>query len=197
MLPDFPKIKRGLSRALTEYLRELVRQEPLLSQIRRKRYFEGDKTSTKSWEGEIDQSGYKEISGQYSIRREDVITKGPLIYVESMQGIAEEIKKQQAKMVFNKIDEVVRKTGNITDAKGQPFTFDLFIETLEKICIDFDDQGKPHLPTVVVSPDMGAKLKEMLPKWQADPECKRRFDLLLEKKREEWNDRESNRKLVD
>jgi hypothetical protein len=83
------------------------------------------------------------------------------------------------------------------NGKGQPFTFELFLETLEKISIDFDDQGNPYLPTVVVSPELGAKLKSKLPEWEANPDYDKRFKELIERKRKEWNDRESHRKLVD
>jgi len=48
-----------------------------------------------------------------------------------------------------------------------------------------------------VSPNLGAKLKEKLPEWEANSEYKKRFEDLIERKRKEWNDRESNRKLVD
>ena len=197
MLPDFPKIKEKLKKAINRYLQNLVRQEPFLSQIREERHFEGNRMTLKTQDGELDQSEYKEISGELSIKKEDIITKGPMAFIENVYNTAEEIKKQKAKLVFDKLKEVTDKTGNVVNGKGQPFTFDLFIESLEKIWIDFDDQGRPYLPTLVVSPNLGAKLKEKLPEWEANSEYKKRFEDLIEKKRKEWNDRESNRKLVD
>jgi len=197
MLPDFPKIKEKLKEAINRYLQNLVRQEPFLSQIRVEHHFEGNRMSSGTEDGELDQSEYKEISGEFSIKKEDIIAKGPMAFIENVYNTAEEIKKQKAKLVFEKLKEVTDKTGNVVNGKGQPFTFDLFIEMLEKIWIDFDDQGKPLLPTVVVSPELGAKLKEKLPEWESNPEYKERFEDLIERKRKEWNDRESNRKLVD
>lgn len=197
MLPDFPKIKEKFKLAINKYLKNLVRQEPLLSQIREQRHFEGNKMTSKTEDGELDNTSYKEISGGYSIKREDVIAKGTMAYIENIQSVAEELKKQQAKLLFDKISEVTKKTGNIVNGKGQPFSFEIFIETMEKIQIDFDEMGKPYLPTLVVSPQLGDKLNEKLPEWESNPEYKKKLDEVIERKRQEWNDRESNRKLVD
>lgn len=197
MLPDFPKLKGKIVETINRYLQDLVRQEPLLSQFREERVFEGNKMSSNTENGQSNQSSYKKLSASYSIKREDVITKGPTVFIENIKNVAEEIKKQQAELVFNKLSEVTNETGNVVDAKGKPFTFELFMELLEKIEIDFDDQGKPSMPMLVVSPELGIKLKDLLPKWKANPEYTKRFQEVIEKKRKQWSDRESNRKLVD
>ena len=197
MLPDFPRIKTRFRRVINQYLQRLVRQEPFLSEIREERHFEGDKISCRTEDGETDVSDYKEITGQLEIKKEEIIAKGPLAFIEKTRVVAEQIKKQKAEYIFEKLNEITEKTGNKVDAKGQPLTFEHFIEGLRKIQIDFDESDKPHLPTMVVSPILGAKLREKLPQWEADPENKKRFDELIGKKRKEWNDRESHRKLVN
>lgn len=199
MLPDFPRIKEKFVEAINEYLESLIRQEPLLSQFRTERHFEGNRISSKTESGELYQSSYKKISAESSVKREDVIAKGHMAFIENIQNVAEEIKKQQAKLMFDTIKEVTDRTGNVVNGKGQPFTHELFMESLEKIDIDFDDQGKPCLSNyrVVVSPELWAQLKDKLPEWEANPEYKKKFEELIERKRKEWSDRESNRKLVD
>lgn len=197
MLPDFPKTKRKLGEAIDKYLQYLIRQDPLLSEIREERHFEGNRMSSITENGQLGQSAYEEISAGYSIRREDIIVKGPMAFVENIHSVAEKMKKQKAKLLFDKFKEVTDKTGNIVDAKGRPLTFKLLMQLLEKISIDFDDHGNPFLPTLVISPAMGAKLKHKLPEWEANPEYKKKLEELIARKREEWNDRESHRKLVD
>lgn len=197
MLPDFPNIKRKHREAVNEYLQAQVRQDPLLSEIREKRHFEGNRFSSIAVAGESTKSTYRKVSSQYSIRREDVIAKGTMAFIENIPNVAEEIKKQKAKLLFDRLNEVTAQTGNRVDAKGGPLTFELFMELLEKIVIEFDGHGNPILPTLIISPEMGAKLKHKLPEWDANPECKKRFDEIIERKRKEWNDRESDRKLVD
>jgi len=197
MLPDFPKIKGKFRQAINRYLQDVVRQQPLLAQFRQERHFEGNKMSSKTEERGLEESSYKEMSVEYSINREDVIMKGPMAFIENIQNVAEDIKKQQAKFMLDKLKELADRTGQVVDGKGQPFTHELFMEMLERIQIDFDDQGNPSLPTVFVPPEMAAKLKEKIPEWESNPEYERRFEELIERKRKEWNDRESHRKLVD
>lgn len=197
MLPDFPKIKEKFREGINQYLKGLVRQEPLFSQMKEVPVFEGNRMASRTENGILDQSSYEEISGEYSISRQDVIAKGPWAFIENIHKVAEEIKKQRAGLFFRKLEQVTDKTGNIINGKGQPFTFDLFIKSLEKVQIDFDDEEKPYLPAFVFAPEMAAQVKQKLPEWFANAEYKKRFDELIERKREEWRDRESNRKLVD
>lgn len=197
MLPDFPKAKAKFQQTTTRLIDELVKREPLLSQIRRQRQFEGNRMSVGPENKEAYQSGYKEMAAELEMKREEVITMGPAAFLLKVRSMAEQLQEQQAKMVFEDLRRMVERAGTVVDAKGRELSFDLFLESFEKIWIDFDEQGKPHLPTFFVSPETGLRLKEKLTEWNANPEYQRKFDQIIEKKRQEWLDRESNRKLVD
>ncbi len=197
MLPDFPKIKKKFEDNINIYIRKLVRQDPVFSQIREEIHFEGEKMATKTMDGELDEGGYQEISGEIKINKDEIIEKGPIAFINNIQEVAEEIKKQKAEMMFRKIDEITTKTGNKVDIKGRPLTFDVFMEMLEKLWIDFDSNGNPIMPTLVISPKLGEKMKERIVEWEKNPDCKKRHNELIERKRKEWNDRESHRILVD
>ncbi len=153
--------------------------------------------SSRTVGGEMDKTDYKVASSEVKIKREDVIAKGTMAYIENIKAVAEEMNRQRAKYFFDKMKEVTEKTGNIVNGKGQPMNFDLFLETIKKMWIDFDDAGNPILPTIVVSPELGARLNKMLPEWERNDEYRKAFDEVIKTKRKEWNDRESNRKLVD
>jgi hypothetical protein len=129
--------------------------------------------------------------------KEDVIAKGAMVYVENIRNAAEEMKKQKAQYLFEKIKEVTDKTGNVVNGKGHPFSFELFVESMKKIWIEFDEKGNPHMPTMVVPPEIGEKLRVLLPEWEKNLEYKKIMEEIIEAKRNEWNDRESHRKLVD
>ncbi len=49
----------------------------------------------------------------------------------------------------------------------------------------------------ILNPEQFEKIKTEIPKWEADPIFNTRHKLIIEKKRQEWIDRENNRKLVD
>jgi len=197
MLPDFPKIKNKFKHGIDVYMRNLVRQDPIFSQIREEMHFEGNRMETKTMDGGIDAEGYKEITGEIKINKDEIIEKGPLAFIQNIQQTAEEIKKQKAEMLLKKVSEISAKVGTSVDAKGEPLTFDVFMKVLDKLWIDFDENGNPHMSTLVISPKMAEKMKERIIQWEKDPECKKRYDALMDRKRKEWNDRESHRKLVD
>lgn len=197
MLPDYPKVKRKIEEDINTFLQNLAREDPLLMLIKEEQQFEGNRMSLRTESGKLDQSYYKEIGGEYKIKREDVIIKGPMAYIENIKKMAEDIKRQKAKLLFDEIKESVDKTGNIVNGKGQPFTFELLMQVLEKVWVDFNEKGNPIMPAIVVPPESGVKLKQKLTEWEANPKYKKRFDEIIEKKRKQWHDRESNRKLVD
>ena len=197
MLPDFPKIKKKHGEAINKYLKDLIHQDPLFLGIRVEHHFEGSRMSYKTVEGEPNETEYQAASSEFQIKKEDVIAKGAMAYVENLRDAAEEMKRQKAGYLFEKMKEVTDKTGNVVNGKGQPFSFELFVEMIKKIWIDFDEDGKPIMPTMVVSPELGEKLRVILPEWEKKPEYKKIIDDIIEKKRKEWNDRESHRKLVD
>lgn len=197
MLPDFPGVKERLLRIVNRYLQRLIREEPFLSEIREERHFEGNKISSRTDEGNLDESGYIEMSGNMVVKKEEIIVKGPAALVEKIKETAEQIKKQKAEVVFKKLNEITEQAGTVVNAKGGPFTFDLFLESLKKIRIDFDDQGNPHMPTLVMSPVLAARIKEKIPEWESAPKYKKQFDEIMVQKKKEWDDRESNRKLAD
>ena len=193
MLPDFPRIKRKVDESLTKYLQNLVRANPLLSKIKEQPFFEGNRLSSGVRSGE---SVFEQISVQAPVKRKDIIEKGLKVYFKSIPLMAEEVIKQKTKLLFAKIDQSTHETGNIVDLKGKPLTPDRFLELLGKMSIDFDDTGSPHIPTLVVSPEIGIQLKQKFAEWEKNPVHRQKFQELIESKRKEWNDRESNRKLV-
>jgi hypothetical protein len=193
MLPDFPKVKRKYIEAIDRYPRVLIQQDPLFLGIREEHHFEGNRMLYGTMDGDINQGDYKVAKSESVIKREDIISKGVEAYLEQIRNAAEEMKRQKAETMFSKIREVTDRTGNVVNAKGRPLDFELYLEVLKKMWIDFDEDGKAILPTLVVSPEQGDKLQTLMPEWLNNP----KFKETMEMKRKEWNDRESNRKLVD
>ena len=103
-----------------------------------------------------------------------------------------------ARGMFASISQAVQEVGNVTDAAGKLFTFDNFLETIEKIQIDFDEKTKqPHMPTLFMHPSQWEKIKNKFPEWGKNKEYTKRFEIIMKEKYKEWYDRENNRKLVD
>lgn len=110
--------------------------------------------------------------------------------------VAKEFVKERSKLVFEKMEEVTQKTGNVVNANS-PITPQIILDALEKIQFDFDEYGNPILPSLILHPDQYERIKDEIPKWESDEGLRKRHRELIEKKRQEWIDRENNRKLVD
>lgn len=197
MLPDFPKIKKEYENITKDFVDTIQMQDPILSQIGRAHHFEGDRFSLNPEVSGKDESTYKEISFKFSVKKEDIIIKGFNAFIEYIKNMAESYKANQAREIINKMDEATRNTGNTIDAKGKPFCYEQILEALKKMWIEFDHNGNPYMPTLFVGPDLNEMIKDKLPEWDEDPEAKLRLEEIINMKRQEWYDRESNRKLVD
>jgi len=112
-------------------------------------------------------------------------------WAASVQASVDEALPSHMAKIFGRINEITENAGQVIDAGGRPFSGALFLELLEKIQIDFDDNGKPRMPTLIVSPEMAERLAQNPP----TPDEMRQFDALIEKKRKEFYARRRVRKL--
>lgn len=197
MLPDFPELKQKLTRAIERYLRRRVREASLAMSVQQELLFEGDRLILSTEQGEAEQSLEAHSSEEYSISREELIRRGPSALTEVVTRMAEDLKKEQSATILQTVREAAEAAGQVVKRQGGSFDFDALMEGLEKIDIDFDENGEPYLINIVVSPDVAEHLKGQFPVWEANSEYEARYNELIARKRAEWNARESNRKLVD
>jgi len=197
MLPDYPSIKKKIQKKFVEAIKKKIQKDPLLSQIRTRLVNEGDVITSSSIDGYSENIELKLISAKLEITKEEIVRKGPDAFFSRVDEIAEEIAKQQSQSIFKKMGEVTERTGQIVNAKSKPLSPQLILDALEKVAIDFDEYGNPIFPTLVLHPNQYEKIRDEIPKWESDPELRRKHKELIEKKRKEWIDRENRRKLVD
>lgn len=197
MLPDFAEIKKLFIAKVNAEMRAFIRKEPILSQIKHYRHYEGNQMNSQSMDGNVHDSRYRELSSKFDITKEEIISGGYSAFMERALKTAEDIQGQQVRAIFKTISDVTEKTGNVVDGKGKPFSPEMFLESLDKIYIDFDENGSPKFPSFVFHPKLRDKVLSSMAKLDADPALKKRHAEIIEKKRKEWNDREGNRKLVD
>ena len=197
MLPDYPSIKKKIQKKFVEAIKREIQKDPLLSQMGIHHIHEGDILTSSSIDGYSERVSYRVMSAKLELTKEEIIKKGPNAFFSNVDVIAEEMAKQQSRLLFEKMEEVTKRTGQIVDAKSKPLSPQLILEALEKIAIDFDDYGNPIFPALVLSPKQFEKIKDEIPKWESNPELRKKHRELIEKKRREWIDRENRRKLVD
>ena len=204
MLPDYPKTKRYIQKRFQNLIQKEIRDNPLLSLIKYRDVHEGSTYSITSEDGYTQKGAYKNISAisaKFEISQEEMILKGPEALFSRVRQIAEEMINQSHHDFVKVMEEATERTGNIVDAKSKSFSPELILAALDKVSIDFDEFGNPILPALIVSPEQFEKIKKEIPEWESDPILTIKYNILrkliIDKKRQEWIDRESSRQLVD
>jgi hypothetical protein len=196
MLPDFPKIKNKLGHGTYRYLIKNFHQTSLLTLVPKKVYFEGGGFSFQHEhdDDEAESNSFKEIRSKFTIDKEDMLDKGPIAYIEGMLGAIKEMDDEGEKLIINKMIEATEKSGNALKYKGKISPEDI-LEMYAKIPISFDENGNHNLALITGEDDNA--IKEALYELHNNPKYIKKYEKLIEKKRQKWNDSENNRKLVD
>jgi len=116
--------------------------------------------------------------------------------LDALAEQVDEMADERLSIVMPHFFKVFEKTcdaaGTGTDARGRPFSFEMYLAGLEKIELQFDREGQPILPTLVVHPTTAKQLASMPPPTE---EQQKAYSNLIERKRGEFNARRRYRKL--
>ena len=199
MLPDFRELKEKLERSVTLRLRAQVkRRDPVLAMIKIVKQHEGHRHVYSTDEGRERSTDYQPTVAEVTIDQHETVNWGMADIIKYVDGMADQMIGKIVPNMFATLREVTDETGNVVDAGGKPFSFELFLESIEKVQVEFDDvTGEPELPTMFVDPKLFERIRGMLPEWEKNEEYKARYKELIARKRDDWDARESNRKLVD
>lgn len=198
MLPDFPKLKKDIHRFfLLRQFDEARNSDPLLSRIRHYLQHEGDGGSYETMDGYKKDKNYQLFEANYQITVDDIINSDFEVILKKFYEMGLEATSQIARHSFKEIGKAVDEVGNSINANG-PITKELFLETIKKIQIDFDEEtGEAKMPTMYIHPSQADSVRKMIQDAESDPQNKMKFDKIMIQKKEEYIDREANRKLVD
>ena len=141
--------------------------------------------------GEVVQNQPLQLKAAVVFQWDDIRTCNLEALAEQVNKTAEERLSQVMPHFFDVFHRTSDAAGTAMDAGGRPFSFELFLEGLERIEIQVDREGKAILPTLVMHPSMAEKLRSMPP----TPEQQKAMDALVERKRIEFNARRRHRKL--
>lgn len=111
---------------------------------------------------------------------------------EAMYESAGSMAEQLVGHFVESMGKVTEGTGNVTDAGGRPFGFDVLYETLEKLEFSVDENDELVMPSLVIHPTQAEKLRDLPP---LTDEQQRKLDELKERKREEALARRRRRRL--
>ncbi len=197
MLPDFLKTKERL-----EIMLDLAFRQSHLSHLGPiacvpvSLYFEGNRTILIRADGSVEEMNPRQAKTELQVNTKEFEKMNEATVFNKIDSAAEEMAGQQAKSFYEEVGKAAEEVDNVVSADGQPFSMDIFFEGLEKIDIDFDEEGNPSNLMCPVNPKLFPSVKKVIEDAKSDPEIDKRFETLMERKKDEWRVRESNRKLV-
>lgn len=122
--------------------------------------------------------------------RDDLLAGNFEAFLVQLDAASNELGEKLLGMFFKTMDAVTESTGNIVDAGGEKFSFELLVETLEKIEWSLDDEGELVMPSIIMHPDQMKNLPA-----EATPAQKAELDELKRRKKEELLAQRRSRRL--
>lgn len=196
MLPDYPKLKKRLNAKMTRLVQQEMDKDQFIASIPKQRVYEGNSLTTNSVDAYSTTTDFPQIISDFEVTREQIVKEGPDAIFSKKGQVAKRMSEQITDQMVKAMDHATQMTGNIVNVKQVSETSNPILEMIEKIEIDFNKQGQPIIPSIVVSPDQSEKTKEYLKDLQR-PEMQEKYQKVMARKWREWLDRENSRKLVD
>lgn len=198
MLPDLPKLKADIAQVFHMVFKNRVNEYlGFVGEVPRYIIKEGSNPVTLRPDDSRDETTLQAASAETIFKLEDIPNLSVGERIDRLDTAAREMANQISSHAFATINEAVDKAGNVVDAKGKPFSPESVFEVLEKIQMDFYDDGVKHKEiTVVIPPALTDRVKDTMEQIHQTPELSKRYEEIIDNKRMEWRAREAARKLV-
>jgi hypothetical protein len=180
---------------------EKVKQDHLgklvpMANVGRMCIHEGNKTVLVRESGVAEELKQHEQRVSIEVAVEDIAKMKADTLIQSMTAAADQMALRNTKLFIEEVRRATEEVGNVVDAHGQPVSKELLLQMLEKLAIDFDQNGNPELPAIVAGTKICEALVRLGGELDNDADWERRFGEIIARKKEEWRARESDRKLV-
>jgi hypothetical protein len=197
MLPEFPKTAGDLLKFLELRINSRRKEIAPITDIGVETIaYEGRDFSYEQEGTGIVRDSYREFAVPVEVKFSDVPTLIGLAFEAKLEALAAEQAKQMSVFVHSRMNDIMEHTGTGVDAQGKPPSKELWLRMLDGMEISFDASGKPDL-TFIAHPIMAEEMGKRWREWEEDLEFMEKHRVLMDRKREDFLDRESNRKLVD
>ncbi len=196
MLPQFPKTQKLIDELANEAMFDAMYEAgPLLLEIQSYQQNEGRKGSFQIDSGEIEQIDFKKTSVEMSSPAKPGQGESlNEILAMTARGGAEMGRKMQD-TILQSVEAATEKVGNVIQIRNNEITPEAFLETMEKVEIDFDEDGRSR-SSWFLPPAMAAEFHKNYETWQQDPILRAKLAALEEKKKEQFRARETSRRLA-
>jgi hypothetical protein len=198
MLPHFPKTRKQITEIRDiNFWEGYYSASPILAQIAARPQREGRQNSFQDEQGSIRTMDYKKRS--ITIRRKLEEARGltDRKFAEAAREAGLAMGREVARGIYETVEKAAKEAGNLVNLGGRPLTSDLFLELLNKILMDFAPDGSPIWPTFSVGSDAQAQFQQQWPEWLKDRAFRTGLERIIERKKEQFYEREACRRLVE
>jgi hypothetical protein len=184
---------RAFTRFVGEAIHELMaRKDPVLGRIKSERSEQIPIVRNTMPSGEVVEGQPLRTETSVAVTLDDVVSGDVDEFAAALDDTATKALAQVMPRFFERIGGLSEAAGTTVDARAEPLSYELLLRGFEKIDIDFDDNGNPIMPKLVVGPDMFEALRKLPPETEQQ---QRAWREMIERKRREFNDRRRYRKL--
>jgi hypothetical protein len=186
-LPEYDGAFVGFIQKATHELARV--HHPLLAEMRFEDIGSGASTVVDSREGELLDLPSERVRFEMTSEHEDIRNSNFEPLLVQLDSGGAEFGEQLMKIFFSSMSAVTESTGNVIDAEGKGFSFDLLYALLEKMEFSLDDNDELVMPSIVMHPNQIKNLPEETPEERA------RIEAFKEQKREELLAQRRSRRL--
>jgi len=198
MLPIFPNARKAMRETFNhELFKAHWNVSPILKEVRVSTQREGRQASYEREDGKTIEVEYEAHLIEREMKFEDGRGLEPDAFLETARSIGTEMGRKMLDVMLSTVSRVVEEVGNVTVCKGDGISFEEFLEMMSKVQTDFDSLGEPDVRTLLLSPEMHKQMVSKMKQWEADPNKRAAMEAVLRRKREEYNEREARRRMVD
>jgi len=197
MLPDLPSLKSKLREAYVGYVsRRAHSQIGIFNEVPKQIVHEGESMRVLRPDGTSDDTPMMRAQAELQIREEEAQTLTHEQRMKILNDLADQMARDMSTKLFSSLSESLDKAGQSVDNRGKPLDAEAILKMFEKMQFDFDEQGRPIMPTLSVGPDVYGAAQAAFEQLTNDPVWRSRLANLMAQKRADWRDREASRKLV-
>lgn len=198
MLPDFGRVKKRANRDLSRWVRQQVPAvTPLVRGVATLNQHEGRVSVMTRLDASESTIDYQKLEVSFELTRAEMRQSDIGVLRRKLADVAVRIGEAQTKRMLEIASEAAASVGNVVHAGGE-LTPEMLLEVLRRVQMDFDERTLQPQPgfSWVMHPDTAAKVLPKAKEWEKDPKFRAEYERIIAKKREEWRDREADRKLV-
>jgi hypothetical protein len=183
-------------RAIQRLIKRTAKGSGVLSQIKSHVVHEGKEMSIVRAEEGPETTDLRAAQAEIAMSHDEIDNVNLAMIEAKAIDLAGQFEKQMSTRLFDLVKDVTNRTGQTVDARGQPLTAETLLQLFDKMQINFERNKEVGDFTIVMAPGMIPALKKLEAEMMSSPEIRKKWNDLLERKKNEFREREINRNLV-